>query len=64
MGWISGSQQKRDHTGLRNCCAACGHKGTDTDPLGLDDDGSRVHERHFTETKPGGLFGRKQKNQP
>lgn len=61
MGWINSQQQKRDHTGLRNCCAACGHDGTDKDPLGKDDEGYRVHERHFIEKKPGGLFGRKQK---
>jgi hypothetical protein len=60
MGWISGDQQKRDHRGLRNVCAADGRDGTAADPLGLSDTGSRIHKRHFTDPKSG-LFGRQQK---
>jgi hypothetical protein len=61
MSWISKSQQERDHQGLRNVCAADGRDGTQADPLGLTDTGSRIHDRHFND--PGnGWFGRRQSN--
>jgi len=60
MGWISKSQQVRDHRGLRDVCAADGRKGSKADPLGLSDDGSRIHKRHFTENNSG-YCGREQK---
>ena len=40
-GWISTGQQKRDHEGLRNICAADGHPGTADDPLVKTTDGWR-----------------------
>jgi hypothetical protein len=60
MGWISGEQQKRDHRGLRDVCAADGRKGTKGDPLALTDEGSRIHKRHFSDPKSG-FKGRQQK---
>lgn len=60
MGWISKSQQERDHNGQRNRCAACGHEGKRTDPLTKDDSGSRVHTSHTTDPRSG-LYGRQQK---
>jgi hypothetical protein len=60
MAWISKGQQERDHRGLRDVCSADGRKGTPADPLGLSDNGSRIHKRHFT--APGnGFYGREQK---
>lgn len=53
MGWISKEQQKRDHSGLRNVCAADGRKGTKQDPLGLSGEGYRIHKRHFEDPKDG-----------
>lgn len=60
MGWISKEQQKRDHRGLRDVCAADGRKASDKDPLGVSDDGFRIHKRHFKDPKTG-FFGREQK---
>ncbi|MBW8792271.1 MAG: hypothetical protein JF597_01305 [Streptomyces sp.] len=60
MGWISKSQQDRDHSGLRDVCAADGKKGSKADPLGVSDTGSRVHKRHFEDPKSG-FFGGQQK---
>lgn len=60
MGWISGKQFNRDHNGLRNNCGACGHEGTDANPLKLDDEGDRVHESHFNEPN-NGLYGKQQR---
>lgn len=53
MGWISAEQQTRDHNGLRNVCAACGHAGTVDNPLGLSDCGSRIHRSHFNDASCG-----------
>jgi hypothetical protein len=61
MGWISKSQQDRDHSGLRNACAACGHDGTKQRPLGLSNTGSRIHTEHFT-NPASGLYGQQQTN--
>lgn len=60
MGWISKSQQDRDHKGLRNVCGACGHEGTGHDPLCTTDTGSRVHTSHTSDPRSG-LFGKRQK---
>jgi len=60
MAWISKEQQKRDHRGLRDVCAADGRKGSDKDPLGLADTGSRVHKRHFKDPADG-FYGCQQK---
>ncbi len=60
MGWISDEQQKRDHRGLRDVCAADGRKASGSDPLGLTDSGTRVHKRHFKDPKSG-FFGGEQK---
>jgi hypothetical protein len=60
MGWISQSQQERDHRGLRDVCAADGREATRNDPLGLTDTGSRIHDRHFDDEN-NGWFGRRQK---
>lgn len=51
--WISPQQQQRDHAGKRDICAACGHHGSTSDPLDLDEYGFRVHARHFTEPRSG-----------
>jgi hypothetical protein len=60
MGWINRRQQERDHSGQRDTCAGCGHKGTDRDPLSLSDEGFRTHRRHFTDENSG-YYGREQK---
>lgn len=69
MGWISRSQQKRDHDGLRDVCSACGNKATAADPLVLtggdpsdpwSSAGSRVHRSHTTD-RSSGFYGRRQK---
>lgn len=59
MGWISKTQQERDHNGRRNDCGACGQEGTDGNPLVLTDTGSRVHESHTTDPVSG-LYGARQ----
>lgn len=61
MGWISGAQFERDRNGLRDTCAACGREATDADPLGLADDGFRVHGSHFDDPADG-YFGGQQRN--
>lgn len=50
------AQQIRDRCELRSCCAACGHRETDRDPLVLAGDGYRVHVSHLTE-RGGGYYG-------
>lgn len=57
--FISTDQQKRDHAGLRDICAACGHPGTRLNPLELTEWGSRVHRRHLDDPASG-LYGRQQ----
>jgi hypothetical protein len=57
--WISLGQQKRDHSGNRDYCAACGHQFTARNPMGLDDEGWRVCVRHFTDPNSG-LYGKAQ----
>ena len=59
LRFISTAQQKRDHAGQRNICAACGHPGTRLNPLELDDEGYRVHRRHLNDPASG-LYGRRQ----
>jgi hypothetical protein len=59
MGWINSRQQKRDHNGQRNTCAACGHDGTSRDPLVLTNDGFRVHRSHTADPQSG-LYGAEQ----
>lgn len=61
--FISTDQQKRDHAGLRDICAACGHPGTQLNPLELDDEGVRVHRRHLDDPNSG-LYGRRQHTNP
>jgi len=51
--WISASQQRRDHAGLRDVCAACGDSGGPGNPLDLEENGARVHARHFVEERSG-----------
>lgn len=51
--WISTEQQRRDHAGLRESCAACGVEGTTRNPLVLDDEGYRVHRSHITDPESG-----------
>ncbi|MFG2512652.1 hypothetical protein [Streptomyces sp. NPDC048584] len=58
-GWISTGQQKRDHEGLRNICAADGHPGTDEDPLVKTTDGWRVHLSDTTDPN-NGFYGQQQ----
>lgn len=53
MRWINVAQQRRDHNGQRDICAACGHDGTGRDPLVLADDGFRVHRSHTTDPRSG-----------
>lgn len=50
-GWISGTQFERDHNGLRNNCAACGHEGTASNPLTVDNGGMRVHSKPFDDAR-------------
>ena len=59
-GWISRQQQQRDHNRVRNTCAACGREGTQRNPLGVDDEGYRVHAAHFTDPTSG-LYGHQQR---
>jgi len=60
MGWIHARQQARDHSGLRNFCTACGHAGTNTDPLIVNSDGFRIHRTHTTDPRSG-FYGAEQK---
>lgn len=46
------SQRHRDRNGQRTICAACGHPGTPTDPITLDNDGFRVHRSHNKQGRP------------
>lgn len=59
MGWINSEQFERDHNGLRNTCVACGHDGTEANPLVLDEEGSRVHLAH-TRDRDSGFYGAEQ----
>jgi hypothetical protein len=59
-GYISTSQQARDHSGLRATCTACGHDGTTADPLVKTLDGSRIHHSHTTDPRSG-FYGQAQK---
>lgn len=52
MGWISETQFERDHNGQRNICAACGHDGSETNPLVVED-GSRIHVSHTADQNSG-----------
>lgn len=54
--WVNAAQFKRDHTGHRNHCAACGHDGTAADPLVVDNEGWRIHRSH-TEDPRSGMYG-------
>lgn len=59
-GYINAAQQRRDHNGQRNTCAACGHDGTPNDPLVKTLDGFRAHRSHTTDPRSG-LYGQQQK---
>lgn len=59
MGWISKSQQERDHKGLRNVCGACGHPGSAGNPLQLSKQGWRIHKSHFDDPRDG-FYGERQ----
>lgn len=52
-GYINTAQQARDHNGLRNICAACGHDSTAADPLVKSLDGYRIHRSHATDPRSG-----------
>lgn len=52
-GYINPAQQARDHNGQRNICAACGHNGTNADPLVKATDGFRIHRTHTTDRRSG-----------
>jgi hypothetical protein len=54
--WVNDAQFERDHNGLRNSCAVCGHDGTETDPLVCDTEGYRIHQSH-TEDPDSGCYG-------
>ncbi|MER6616301.1 hypothetical protein [Streptomyces xantholiticus] len=58
-GFINRAQQKRDHEGLRNICAADGHPGTTEDPLVKDLDGYRIHRSH-TADPDSAFYGQQQ----
>lgn len=58
-GFINTAQQTRDHNGLRDCCSACGHDGTPTDPLVKSLDGYRIHRSHTTDPRSG-YYGQQQ----
>lgn len=60
MGWINGRQQRRDHGGQREICAADGHPGTADNPLAVSDTGYGVHASHFADPADG-FHGRQQK---
>lgn len=59
MRWISSGQQKRDHNGQRNVCAADGHEFTADDPGVLTNDGWRVHRSDTTDPNSG-FYGQQQ----
>ncbi|MFI8206753.1 hypothetical protein [Streptomyces sp. NPDC085937] len=58
-GFINRAQQKRDHNGQRNICAADGHPGTEDDPLVKTKDGWRVHRSDTTDPS-NGFYGQQQ----
>jgi hypothetical protein len=47
------AQEIRDACELRDCCAACGHKASERDPLVLAGDGYRVHVSHVLDPASG-----------
>lgn len=47
------AQQIRDRCDLRSCCAACGHRESDRNPLVLAADGYRVHVSHLADPASG-----------
>lgn len=59
-GWINTTQQRRDHNGQRDTCAACGHDATGRDPLVKTTDGYRIHRSHTTDPR-NGYYGLAQK---
>ncbi|MFJ9633769.1 hypothetical protein ACIRU8_39355 [Streptomyces sp. NPDC101175] len=59
MAWINATQRKRDSSGQRNICAACGHPGTGEDPLVITTDGFRVHLSDTTNPNSG-FYGQQQ----
>lgn len=58
-GWINSAQQKRDHSGLRDVCAADGRPGTAENPLVKASDGFRVHLSD-TPDPSSGYYGQQQ----
>lgn len=70
MGWISRSQQERDHAELQDIRAACGHPSRSGDPLVLSDGdpsnpwdaaGGRIHRSHTTDPASD-FYGRAQQS--
>lgn len=61
MRFISAAQQKQDHKGLRDHCAADGHPATKADPLVLSTSGSRIHQSHTTDPR-NGFYGQQQED--
>lgn len=59
MGRISTAQQERDHHGLRDVCAACGHDFSPRNPEVLSHNGFRIHRSHTTDPTDG-FYGKKQ----
>jgi hypothetical protein len=54
--WVNDTQFERDHKGYRNTCSACGHDGTEADPLVVDVEGWRICRSH-TEDPNSGMYG-------
>ena len=50
------AQEIRDELGLGHTCSACGHPGTERDPLVMAADGYRVHISHLI-TEGDGYYG-------
>jgi hypothetical protein len=50
---ISDAQKQRDTQGLRDVCGACGHEQSETDPLVISEEGSRIHHSHYTDPSSG-----------
>ncbi|WP_409473518.1 hypothetical protein [Streptomyces sp. HC307] len=57
--WTNSAQQKLDHNGQRNVCAADGHPGTAEDSLVKATDGFRVHLSDTTNPSSG-YYGQQQ----
>jgi hypothetical protein len=47
------AQQIRDACDLRSCCAACGHREAERNPLVLAEDGYRIHFSHTIDPASG-----------